>query len=342
MINMKHKTKDLLLRTIKTLIFPACVFLLFAVLTKGQIFTSRMMMIILRQSVIPALIIMAMVPNLTLGMMDFSVGAVITLSAITGGILMNATNSGVPGLILFSLLTAVLLTSLTGLLNNLLRVPTLVLTLGLLLIYEALPNLLFPSTSGVAIIKVKYAVLAQPPLCFIAFGVAFVLFYIIINKTTYGNNIQALGGNEDLATRAGLNVKQIKQLGFTVSGLFAGIASAVYMANNGQVTPSSAFGSITVIMDAFLGLFLGMFLSNFCNISIGIVIAVITMTTMTNGLVALGFDSTWRDIIKSVVLFFLLAFSGNQPYFVRWRANLKRAAEANEEAAKAKTVPEAL
>ena len=34
--------------------------------------------------------------------------------------------------------------------------------------------------------------------------------------------------------------------------------------------------------------------------------------------------------VLSVVLFALLAFSGNQPYFVRWRADLKRAKLANE------------
>ncbi len=335
---MKYKIKEFLLRTLKTMIFPACILLLFGLLTNGQIFTGRMIMIILRQSVFPALIIMAMLPNLTLGMMDFSIGAVVTMSAITGGILMNTTGWGLPGLVLFSLLTAVILTTLTGLLNNALKVPTLVLSLGLMLVYEALPSLVFRSTSGVAIIKVKYAALAQPPLVFIVFAIAFILFYIIINKTTYGNNIKALGGNEELARRAGLDVDKIKQIGFTISGIFAGAAAAVYMSNNGQVSPNAAFGSITTIMDAFLGLFLGMFLSNFCNISIGIVIAVVTMTAMTNGLVALGFDSTWRDIIKSVVLFILLAFSGNQPYFVQWRANLKRAEEANLAAEKAKTV----
>ena len=320
------------------MVFPACVFIFFAVVTKGQLYTGRMLLIILRQSIFPALIIMAMIPNVTLGMIDFSLGAVVTMSAITGGMLMNMTDTGLVGLVLFSLVVAVLMTTLTGFLNNKLKVPTLVLTLGLMLIYEAVPSLLFPSEHGVAKIKMKYAILAQPPLIFIVFFIAFILFYIIINKTTYGYNIKALGGNEDLASKTSLNANRIKQIGFIISGIFAGAAASVYMANNGQVSPNSAFGSIVTIMDAFLGLFLGMFLSRYCNIAIGVVIAVVTMTTMTNGLVMLGLDSTMRDIIKSIVLLLLLTFSGNQPYFVRWRANLKRAEEANLAAEKAKTV----
>ena len=102
------------------------------------------------------------------------------------------------------------------------------------------------------------------------------------------------------------------------------------MTSNGQVNQPAAFASMTTVMDAFLGLFLGMFLSRFCNEAVGIVIAVVTMTVLTNGMVQMGIDATYRDIVKSVVLFALLAFSGNQPYFVRWRADLKRAKLANE------------
>ena len=72
-----------------------------------------------------------------------------------------------------------------------------------------------------------------------------------------------------------------------------------------------------------------MFLSRFCDGAIGIVIAVITMTVLSNGMLNMGIDATYRDIVKSVVLFFLLAFSGNQPYFVAWRQNLKRAEKAD-------------
>ena len=328
---MASKTKNLLMRTLKTLIFPACVGVFFALATGGRIFTPRSILVILRQSVLPATIIMAMMPNLTLGLMDFSIGAVVIASAIIGGNLMNMTGTGILGLLLFAVASAMLLTSFTGFLNNKLRVPILVIALGLMLVYEALPKLIFPGNDGGAIIKVKYAMLAQSPYIFIVFAVAFLVFYILINKTTFGHNIRALGGNDELARRAGLNVDRIKQISFIASGFFAGIAGALYMASNGQVNSPTAFSSMTTVMDAFLGLFLGMFLSRFCNIAVGLVIAVVTMTTMSNGLVTMGLDATYRDIVKSVVRFFLLAFSVNPPYFVSWRETLNRVAAADRE-----------
>ena len=326
---MSSRVREYLVRTIKTAVFPAIVFLFFGIATGGRIFSSRSILVILRQSVLPAIIIMAMMPNLSLGMMDFSLGAVVMTSAIFAGNLMNMTNTGYPGLIVFSLLFSVAMTSLTGFLNNKLKVPLLVVSLGLALVYEALAVVAFPHTQS-AIINVKYASLAQAPTIFIVLAVAFVIYYVLTNKTAYGHNIRALGGNSELATRAGLKVSQITQLSFTISGIFAGIAAAVYMCSNGQVNAPTAFSSLITIMNAFLGLFLGMFLSRFCDASIGIVIAVITMTTLSNGMLMMGISSTTRSILSSVVLFLLLTLSSNQPYFIRWVKDLKRAKKANE------------
>lgn len=325
---MSTRIKSYFMRAVKTLAFPLIVCLFFGIATQGRLFTQRSILVILRQSVMPAVVIMAMMPNLSLGMMDFSMGAVVTASAIIAGNLMNMTGTGVPGLIFFCIVISVILTSFTGFLNNKLKVPLLVIAMGLTLVYEALPSLLFPETNA-AVIGIKFAKLAQVPYIFIVFAVAFVLYYVLTNKTAYGHNIRALGGNSELATRAGLNVANITQLSFTISGVFAGIAAAVYMSSQGQVVAPSAFGSMGTVMDAFLGLFLGMFLSRFCDATIGLTIAVITMTTLTNGMLTMGMDSTYRDIAKSIVLFLLLVFSGNQPYFIKWRADLKRAKIAN-------------
>lgn len=318
------------MRALKTAIFPLIVCVFFGIATQGRIFTARSITVILRQSVLPALIIMGMMPNLSLGLMDFSMGAVVMSTAIFAGNLMNMTGTGLVGLVAFSLIISVILTTVTGFLNNTLKVPLLVISLGLMLVYEALPALVFFEKKS-AIINVKYAVLAQQPWIFIVFAVAFVLYYMLTNKTAYGHNIRALGGNSELATRAGLKVNRITQLSFTFSGVFGGIAAVIYMCSNGQVNAPAAFGSMGTVMDAFLGLFLGMFLARFCDASIGIVIAVITMTILSNGMLMMGINATARDIANSVVLFLLLAFSANQPYFVKWRADLKRGQKANEE-----------
>lgn len=318
------------MRALKTAIFPLIVCVFFGIATQGRIFTRRSILVILRQSVLPALIIMAMMPNLSLGLMDFSMGAVVMATAIFAGNLMNMTGTGLVGLVVFSLVIAVILTSITGFLNNKLKVPLLVVSLGLMLVYEALPALVFYEKKS-AIINVKYAVLAQQPWIFIVFAVAFALYYILTNKTAYGHNIRALGGNSELATRAGLKVDRITQLSFTFSGIFGGIAAVIYMCSNGQVNAPSAFGSMSTVMDAFLGLFLGLFLARFCDASIGIVIAVVTMTVLSNGMLMMGINATARDIANSVVLFLLLAFSANQPYFVKWRADLRRGRQADEE-----------
>ena len=98
------------MRVFKTLAFPLVVCLFFGIATGGKIFMRRSILVVLRQSVMPALIIMAMMPNLSLGLMDFSVGAVVTASAIISGHVMNATGTGLPGLLISSILVAIILT----------------------------------------------------------------------------------------------------------------------------------------------------------------------------------------------------------------------------------------
>jgi ribose transport system permease protein len=153
----------------------------------------------------------------------------------------------------------------------------------------------------------------------------FIAFYILFNLTTYGYNTRALGRNEEIAKVAGLNLPEIKQVGFTISGVFLGVASVLYMSSNGQITNPTMFGSMGMKFDAFIGVFLAFFLARYCNLAIGIVIGTFTMITLTNGFVALGVAATMRDILTGVFLLILLCISANQERFKQWRIDRERA-----------------
>ncbi len=323
---MKEKAKQFIIRTLKTLVLPVIIIALFAVLTNGRSLTMRTMTVTMRQSIIPILIAMALVGNMTLGMMDFSVGAVVIASAIIGGNLMVMTDTGLPGLVIFCFLTGVILTTITGFLNNKLRVPTLVLTVGIMLVYEALPRLFFPSGATVSI---KYTILARSPWIFIVFAIVFIIFYLLYNYATYGHNIRALGGSEEIAKSAGINIPRIKQIGFIISGIFLGAAAVLYISSNGQLLNVSMFGSMPTLLNAFMGVFLAMFLSRYCNIAIALIIGTFTMSIMTNGFIAMGVSAYIRDVTTGLLLLTLLGISANQGRLQKWRMDRERAKLAN-------------
>ncbi len=323
---MNVKVKRYAINTVKTLILPVLVIVLFAVLTGGRSLSWRMLLVTARQSVMPVIISMALVGNMMLGMWDFSAGGVVLLAAIIGGNLMKMTDTGTAGLVMFCLLIGVAMTTLTGYLNNKLRVPTIVVTIGLVLIYETIPRAIFP---GGATITAKYTFLAASPYCFIILAVMFVAFYLLYNKTAYGHNIRALGGSQEIAKSAGLNAARIMQTGFSISGVFLGVGAVLYISANGQLMTVTALGSVATIFDAMMGVFLAFFLSRFCNLAVAVVVGTFTMTALSNGLVAMGLPATMRSITSGLFLLILLCISANQGRIIKWRADRQRAREIN-------------
>lgn len=321
---MNVKVKRFAVNTLKTLILPVLIIALFAVLTGGRSLSARMLLVTARQSVMPIIISMALIGNMTLGMWDFSAGGVVLSAAIIGGNLMKMTNTGTVGLVAFCLAIGVAMASLTGYLNNKLRVPTIVVTIGLVLIYETIPRAIFP---GGATITAKYTVLASSPYCFIILAVMFAVFYLLYNKTAYGHNLRALGGSQEIARSAGLNSARIMQIGFSVSGVFLGIGAVLYMSANGQLMTVTALGSVATIFDPMMGVFLAFFLSRFCNLAVAVVVGTFTMTALSNGLVAMGLPATMRSITSGMFLLILLCISANQARLIKWRADRQRARE---------------
>lgn len=330
---MTPTRRGLVPRTLKTLALPFLVVALFALLTGGRSLSWTMLLVTMQQSVVPIILSMALVCNMSLGMWDFSAGGVILAASILGVNFMKLTETGMAGFVLSVLCIAILMATLTGFLNNLLRLPAIVLTIGLVLIYETIPRVLFPAG---ATLRLKYTFLSSSPYCFAILAVMVLLFHLVYTYTAYGHNVRALAGSVPISRSAGLDEARIKQVGFSFSGVFLGVGAILYMSSNGQLLNVTALGSVASIFGAMMGVFLAFFLSRYCSLSIALVVGTFTMTAMTNGFVALGLSGTLRDIITGLFLLVLLCISANQGRYTAWRMDRKRARIAAETAALAR------
>lgn len=297
-----------LLGILMTLALPVLVYVLFGVLSGGRMFNTRAVLTTLRTTVQPAIICYALLLGMNIGMMNFSAGAIVLCSAIVGSGISNTLGWGLPGLILFSMLTALLCSAIMGGLYNWLRVPSMVLGLGLMLVFEAVPRVLFPAG---AVISTENGFLARQPWIFVVAAVAMIIFYVIFNKTAYGHNVRAIGANQSVALAAGLNLDKIKFMNFLVSGIFLGIAAVLHMSSSGKLQNVAALGSMTVMMDAFMGVFLGMLLSRWSDPSIAVFCGVLTMKAMSSGFVAIGLEAVWEDVVTGVFMLIIMAISAN-------------------------------
>ncbi len=236
------------------------------------------------------------------------------------------TNTGVWGLALFTIVTGVLSGALTGLLYNVMRVPCMVLTIGMMLVFEALPRVVF--SNGINLSS-SYTVLAQSPWCYLILLAMLAIFYLLYNKTAFGHNLRAIGSNQAISNSVGLDLDKSKFLSFLVGGLFLGVAALLYVSSNGELRPVAAMASMQIMMDGFMGMFMSIFISRYCNTAFAVPISVYTMKMISNGFVSLGMSATVRDITNGMVLLVLLTISANQGLFERRKADRRFAEEAN-------------
>ena len=323
------KTQNKLARQVqgilKTMAIPVAVYVLFGILSGGRMFNSRALVTVLRQAIQPSVICYALLLGMSIGMMNFSAGAFVTCAAIIGNGVSNMLGWGLPGLIFFAILVSLACSAIMGLLYNWLRVPCMVLGLGLMLVFESLPRIFFP---GGAVISPDDAFLARQPWCFVVMAFVMVLFYVIYNKTPYGHNIRAIGANQSVALAAGLNLDKIKFTNFMVGGFFLGIAAVLYMSAQGKVQNVGALGSMAVMMDGFMGVFLGMLLARWSDPSIAVFCGVLTMKILANGAVAVGPESTWKDVVTGMFMLVIMAISKNAALPAKMKADKAFAAEA--------------
>jgi D-xylose transport system permease protein len=69
----------------------------------------------------------------------------------------------------------------------------------------------------------------------------------VLNRTSFGRHIYAVGGNAEAARRAGINVNGIKIASFVICSTMAAIAGVLFASRDNSVSPSTG-GSITLLL----------------------------------------------------------------------------------------------
>ena len=82
-----------------------------------------------------------------------------------------------------------------------------------------------------------------------------VLFSYLASRTTFGRHVYAVGGNAEAARRAGINVKLIRILCFTISGACAGLGGVILASRLNSV--DLTFGGGTLLLDAISAAVIG-------------------------------------------------------------------------------------
>jgi len=243
------------------------------------------------------------------GDFDMSVGAVVAFSGVLAAVLIQATGS-----ILIAVVGTLVATGLIGLVNGFviskLHINALITTLATMQIVRGLGYI---TSGGVSVGVVdenffqlgtgSFLGIPNPTwitfLCFVAFG-------LLLNKTTFGRNTLAIGGNKEAARLSGIAVDRIKIIIFSLQGLMAGCAGIILASRmtSGQPTASNGF-ELDVISACVLG---GVSLSGGVGTIMGTIIGVLIMGTVQNALNLLNVPTFYQYVVRGVILLLAVLF----------------------------------
>jgi ribose transport system permease protein len=244
---------------------------------------------------------------------DLSVGALISLGAVLAGNAMSGSDGG----ILPAILVAGGVTFIIGLVNGLgvtlLRIPPLVMTLGmtgvvqggLIVLSRGIPSgNAAPSLMG----------FVNRPLLFGLPGVLFLWallglgMWFLLRRTQLGYAIYAMGSNERAAVLTGLPVKLIRTLLYGLSGLLAGITGVVVIGYTGNSFVS--VGDQYVLPSVIAVVIGGISLAGGSGNYLGVMLGAIALTLLQSVLTTLQLEFWGRQLIFGGVLLLLMLLYG--------------------------------
>lgn len=285
----------------------AC-YTIFKILQPERFGSMRSMLILWQQSMLPAVGACGMYFIIVMGMFDFSLGANIVLSAIIG--CLCSTVAGLPGLIIGCILCGTAVGALNGFLYKNLKIPSIIVTVGLCIVYECIG--VYICGGKVLSLDKAYRVFGVAPwniiFCLLACGIA----YILLSCTRIGTYCKAIGSNELMAGNMGVQVDLYKMAGFVICGFFAGLLSIVTISYGSSVAPASGMASMARNFSPIMGCFIGMALKKYVNPVISIIVGEFLITMITNGLFTNNIDTTLQDVIVGITLLVIVCMTSSR------------------------------
>lgn len=245
---------------------------------------------------------------------DLSVGSIISFGAFLAGNIMQQNDAN----ILLALASVLAATFMIGLLSGLgvtlLRIPPLVMTLGMLGVVNGLLVVLtrgVPSGRAAPLLArvTQPLLLGLPTIVFIWVAIGIVLA-LVLRSTTFGLNIYAIGANEDAAALAGVPVRRTRMLAFALSGLFSGISGVLLLGYTGNVFVGAGDQyTLPSIIAVVIG---GTSLAGGNGAYTGTMAGAVFLVVLQSILTTLSIPPFGRQIIYGAVLLALMLIYGRQ------------------------------
>lgn len=234
---------------------------------------------------------------------DLSVGSIVAFSGMVAVMASNATGS-----IFLGVVAAVVSGAFVGLINGVViawfRINALITTLATMQIVRGFA-LIASDGRAVGINDPSFYDLALSrflgvPTPVWVMGLFFAIFGFILNRTVFGKNTLAIGGNPEASRLAGVNVATMRVWIFAIQGLVCGVAGILLASRITSGQPNAATGlELSVISACVLG---GVSLAGGRAAMTGVIVGVLIMGIAENVMNLLNIQAFYQYVVRGVIL----------------------------------------
>ncbi len=268
---------------------------------------------LLRQATFNGLIAFGMTCVILSDGIDLSVGSTLALSAVICAKLIMQGVPAVPAM-LIALVAGTLLGVVSGLLVTKGRLQPFIATLITMTAYRGLAMIL---TDGKPISNIAKTIEAEGgssfpfkligkgnfcniPIPAIMLIFALIVFFFVLNKTTFGRKIYATGSNAKCAKLVGVNISLTKIIVYAISGFMAALTGLILISRLDSAQPTLGDGyELDAIAAVALG---GTSMSGGRGKITGTIAGVLIIAVLNNGMNLLEVSTYYQDVIKAVVI----------------------------------------
>lgn len=230
------------------------------VASKGSFLEPRNIINVLRQITYGCILAVGETFVIITAGIDLSVGSLVSLSGVVMAMFANSLNIGGMPLVIATLCVGLALGAAAGFVNAVpvvkLNLPPFITTLAMMLIAEGLSFKLshgrpvplnspdFQNTGigfflGPLFTKMHLPGLPNPVIWMLVIVAG---CSVLLMRTKFGRYVFALGGNEEAARLAGVNVARVKTMVYVISGMCAAVAGFLLMALFSSGSPQTGTG----------------------------------------------------------------------------------------------------
>jgi L-arabinose transport system permease protein len=272
-------------------------------LTVPNFLTERNMLGLLQSVVTIGIVSCTMMFCLASRDFDLSVGSTVAFCGMIAVMASNATGS-----ILLGLLAALVCGGFVGFINGVViakfRINALITTLATMQIVRGFA-LIASDGRAVGINDPNFYQLALSsflgiPTPIWIMAILFVFFGFLLNRTVFGKNTLAIGGNPEASRLAGVNVANMRIWIFAAQGLVCAIAGVLLASRITSGQPNTAIGlELSVISACVLG---GVSLAGGRAAMTGVIVGVLIMGIAENVMNLLNIQAFYQYVVRGLIL----------------------------------------